>query len=326
MWGYKQSCKSTGYLTGAQRASTDCVCPFLQSRPHPVASSWSSALLEEWAVQAEIEAKFDLPISVVTIKNDTDERISQAKSQVGFINLFTQPLFDKLAAAVPSFQLFATHCSAGRTPWEAIIREDEERKLNRDIESEEVPAPCTSISDAQPQSALSRALASASPPNSSLAHIQLPDYRPAPHRSPWSAKKTDFTFDSSSVPLSPCTASVLSTSPSTTSSLFKDGRSSPTSSATTFSTSSWIPSNAVDAYHPLAEEACTDNCSSITALCASCARRQAKQWNDDDVENNSTATVTSITTTVDALVNSGQWPPEPFRPTPQAKSVKTDNQ
>lgn len=283
-----------------------------------MASFWSSALLEEWAVQAEIEAKFELPISVVTLKSD--ERIAQAKSQVGFINLFTQPLFDKLAAAVPSFQIFADYCKAGRTPWEIILKEADEVKSGNTTAQVESPASSNSSS----QSALSRAITSPPPP-SSLSYIKIPEYKPAPHRLPWSAKTSEFPYDSSA-PLSPSTTSIFSTSPSTASSLlFKDDRSSASSAATTFSSSSssWIPSNTVEAYHPLVEEACTDNCSSITALCASCARRQAQNWNDDEEATvNHTLTNPQVCTTSSALIASGQWPPEPFRPSPQAKIPK----
>lgn len=70
-----------------------------QSRPHEIARAWSTCLLEEWAEQARIEAEFKLPISVVTL-NPAEKR-AQAKSQVGFINLFTQPLFDSMAALCP---------------------------------------------------------------------------------------------------------------------------------------------------------------------------------------------------------------------------------
>lgn len=69
------------------------------TRPHSIARSWSSALLEEWAEQARIEAEFKLPISVMTL--NPAEKKAQAKSQVGFINLFTQPLFDAMTACCP---------------------------------------------------------------------------------------------------------------------------------------------------------------------------------------------------------------------------------
>lgn len=238
--------------------------------------------------------------------NSSDERMAQAKSQVGFINLFTQPLFDKLAAAVPSFQLFADYCAAGRKPWEAIISKLEEQKTEiKDEISAMLPSD-------ESKSALSRALST--PSSASIPEIKISQYKPAPHRLPWSAKTSEFPFDASN-PLSPTTVSTFGTSPSTTSSYLRDGRSSPTSSATTFSSSSWIPSNVVEAYHPLAEEACTDNCSSITALCATCARRQRQQWDDAD-----SASASQLTGTCATLVTSGQWPPEPFRPSPATKA------
>jgi len=64
-----------------------------------VAKHWSTALLEEWTVQAKIEEEFKLPVSVMIL--NSSEAKAQAKSQVGFINLFTQPLFDAIAGCLP---------------------------------------------------------------------------------------------------------------------------------------------------------------------------------------------------------------------------------
>jgi len=76
-------------------------------------------LLEEWSVQAAIEEEFKLPVSVMIL--NPSEAKAQAKSQVGFINLFTAPLFDAVASNLPgmySFQplpyLVLTSCSSLR--------------------------------------------------------------------------------------------------------------------------------------------------------------------------------------------------------------------
>jgi hypothetical protein len=55
-------------------------------------------LLDEWTVQASIEAEFGLPISVMTL--DPADTKAQAKSQVGFIDLFAKPLFTAMASVV----------------------------------------------------------------------------------------------------------------------------------------------------------------------------------------------------------------------------------
>ena len=54
-------------------------------------------LLAEWANQATLEQELQLPVSVVA---SADAAI-QAKGQIGFIDLFTLPLFDAAADAMP---------------------------------------------------------------------------------------------------------------------------------------------------------------------------------------------------------------------------------
>lgn len=58
---------------------------------------WSTVLLAEWANQASLEQELSLPVSVVA---SADAAI-QAKGQIGFIDLFTLPLFDAAADAMP---------------------------------------------------------------------------------------------------------------------------------------------------------------------------------------------------------------------------------
>ncbi|KAK4699221.1 hypothetical protein P7C70_g7042, partial [Phenoliferia sp. Uapishka_3] len=110
------------------------------TRPHRISRAWSTALLDEWTVQAAIETEFGLPISVMTL--DPNDTKAQAKSQVGFIDLFAKPLFNAMAGVVdgtllPTFQVtksrqlmpcpitpefadFAEKLRDGRIAWEAI--------------------------------------------------------------------------------------------------------------------------------------------------------------------------------------------------------------
>lgn len=69
-----------------------------QTRPHRISRAWSTALIDEWTVQASIELEFGLPISVMTL--DPRDTKAQAKSQVGFIDLFAKPLFVSMAGVV----------------------------------------------------------------------------------------------------------------------------------------------------------------------------------------------------------------------------------
>jgi hypothetical protein len=66
-----------------------------QTRPIEVSEHWSTVLLAEWANQASLEQELSLPVSVVA---SADAAI-QAKGQIGFIDLFTLPLFDAAADA-----------------------------------------------------------------------------------------------------------------------------------------------------------------------------------------------------------------------------------
>jgi len=70
---------------------------YAQTRPIEVSEHWSTVLLAEWANQASLEQELQLPVSVVA---SADAAI-QAKGQIGFIDLFTLPLFDAAADAMP---------------------------------------------------------------------------------------------------------------------------------------------------------------------------------------------------------------------------------
>ena len=65
-----------------------------QTRPLDVSEYWSSVLLEEWAKQACLEQELDLPVSVIA----SADAALQAKGQIGFIDLFTLPLFSAVSA------------------------------------------------------------------------------------------------------------------------------------------------------------------------------------------------------------------------------------
>jgi hypothetical protein len=68
-----------------------------QTRPLDVSQYWSSVLLEEWAKQASLEQDLDLPVSVIA----SADAALQAKGQIGFIDLFTQPLFQAVSVVLP---------------------------------------------------------------------------------------------------------------------------------------------------------------------------------------------------------------------------------
>lgn len=133
----------------------------MQTRPHRISRAWSTALLEEWTVQASIETEFGLPVSVMTL--DPTDTKAQAKSQVGFIDLFAKPLFNAMAGVVDGASqslspLVRSSCSAdvssrtefadfaeklrdGRIAWEAISLQSDEAFRQPIVESWKLAGP-----------------------------------------------------------------------------------------------------------------------------------------------------------------------------------------
>jgi hypothetical protein len=79
------------------------------TRPIDVSEHWSSVLLEEWAKQASLELELELPVSVIA----SADAALQAKGQIGFIDLFTQPLFEAVADVLPGEQEENATCNTG---------------------------------------------------------------------------------------------------------------------------------------------------------------------------------------------------------------------
>ena len=78
-----------------------------------VSEHWSSVLLEEWAIQASLEQDLEIPVSVIA----SADAALQAKGQVGFIDLFTHPLFQSVSSILPELQPYADSCAANRALW-----------------------------------------------------------------------------------------------------------------------------------------------------------------------------------------------------------------
>ncbi|KAL7422124.1 3',5'-cyclic-nucleotide phosphodiesterase [Cryptotrichosporon argae] len=108
------------------------------TRPIDVSEHWSTVLLDEWAKQASLEQELCLPVSVVAF---ADARL-QAKGQVGFIDLFTQPLFEATSDAFPELQAYADTCAENRNIWQSRLD-----ALEADSQS---GAPSRPISQVQP--------------------------------------------------------------------------------------------------------------------------------------------------------------------------------
>ncbi|KAG8964207.1 3',5'-cyclic-nucleotide phosphodiesterase [Tulasnella sp. 419] len=102
------------------------------TRPHAVSEHWSTALLEEWSSQAQLERELGLNPSVV----DSNDGIVQAKGQIGFIDLFTKPLFGSLAAVVPELDFFSQQCDINRALWKTRLDDLTAIKLEKEKAAE----------------------------------------------------------------------------------------------------------------------------------------------------------------------------------------------
>jgi hypothetical protein len=90
--------------------------------------------LEEWAKQASLEQDLDLPVSVI----GSADAALQAKGQIGFIDLFTQPLFEAVSEILPGefyyyyhwaradmveLHGYASSCAYNRALWQTRLDE-----------------------------------------------------------------------------------------------------------------------------------------------------------------------------------------------------------
>ncbi|KAF8889577.1 hypothetical protein BD779DRAFT_1519912 [Infundibulicybe gibba] len=89
------------------------------SRPYSVSQHWASALMSEWTSQASLERHLDLPTTV----QPTDDPLSEAKSQVFFINMFAKPLLELTTEAVPEMRVYTQQCASNLELWAARKQE-----------------------------------------------------------------------------------------------------------------------------------------------------------------------------------------------------------
>jgi len=84
-------------------------------RPINVSQHWASALQEEWTSQATLERHLHM---VPSVKEEVDP-LSEAKSQVWFIETFAKPLFDLTASGIPETAEYAKNCNENLATWKA---------------------------------------------------------------------------------------------------------------------------------------------------------------------------------------------------------------
>ncbi|KAH9994701.1 hypothetical protein BJV77DRAFT_994294 [Russula vinacea] len=86
-------------------------------RPINVSQHWASALQEEWTSQATLERHLHM---IPSVKEEVDP-LSEAKSQVWFIETFAKPLFNLTASGIPETAKYANNCSENLATWKERI-------------------------------------------------------------------------------------------------------------------------------------------------------------------------------------------------------------
>ncbi|KAI0002581.1 hypothetical protein BJV74DRAFT_882194 [Russula compacta] len=84
-------------------------------RPINVSRHWASALQEEWTSQATLERHLHM---IPSVKEQVDP-LSEAKSQIWFIETFAKPLFDLTASGIPETAEYANKCTENLATWKA---------------------------------------------------------------------------------------------------------------------------------------------------------------------------------------------------------------
>ncbi|KAH9848356.1 HD-domain/PDEase-like protein [Lenzites betulinus] len=84
------------------------------SRPYLVSQHWATALESEWSSQSLLEKHLQLPPSV----KPSDSRIGEANGQIWFNKTFARPLFELVAAGIPSLEQFAAQTRDNLSLWQ----------------------------------------------------------------------------------------------------------------------------------------------------------------------------------------------------------------
>ncbi|KAI0031340.1 hypothetical protein K488DRAFT_52260 [Vararia minispora EC-137] len=82
-------------------------------RPLGVSQHWATALANEWTSQAVLEQYLNMPASL----NPTEGPLSEARSQVFFIETFALPLFKLTGQGIPPAAPYASLCGSNLSVW-----------------------------------------------------------------------------------------------------------------------------------------------------------------------------------------------------------------
>lgn len=84
------------------------------TRPMDISEHWSAVLLDEWGKQASLEEELELPVSVIS----NPDASLQASGQIGFIKMFTAPLFRAAADVMPELETFSESIISNNAVWQ----------------------------------------------------------------------------------------------------------------------------------------------------------------------------------------------------------------
>ncbi|GAA6016521.1 hypothetical protein JCM11491_002349 [Sporobolomyces phaffii] len=322
------------------------------SRPHRISRVWSAALLEEWSVQAKIEADFNLPITVMV--QDASDNKALAKGQMGFIDLFCKPLFTAMSSCVDEFHDFAEKLRDGRTAWETISLQTDaafSQPAPEAFRLAPAPPPRRSPSSSSLTSTRSNASSTAASAANS-ADVTPVSLTPVPPTTKPINLPAEPSFRSRPLPLravsqrhgrNASNTSIASSKGSPLSPVFLGSPSSATTGVTSFSQLSALSLNngrattdltGLSSYGTggkdtflstsggltsslLSRGACGGACQATTALCVICAaaQRRGSLPNNSLAESDSSEEEDEELDFVEEQEHPDLWPPYPFQPT-----------
>ena len=106
-------------------------------KPYPIYSEWTDRILKEYWNQGDNERSKGLPVSYLMDRYT----VNTAKSQIGFINVIVQPIFEVIKNFLPEVAVCIKNLEENKAIWnEKIGFYDEQLKvLNEEKNKEKKP-------------------------------------------------------------------------------------------------------------------------------------------------------------------------------------------
>ena len=96
----------------------------MQARPFDTAAKWSDILQLEFAKQGEMEKDVGIPTTLFGGPPELGNLTKLANSQIGFMNIFANPLFESIADILPAMQFAVDEIAENQTIWKTKIEEE----------------------------------------------------------------------------------------------------------------------------------------------------------------------------------------------------------